>query len=233
MKTGIVVSIVCPYPIAMEGFSSLLKGYAAKINNYYTAADLINSYGSENNKADIIIIDSTIGTSLVETTTKELTQKWERIKIVLIASGADTFSPDSFLNSGVRGIVSRGAAREELSHAISQVLANDYYFSEGLQYKLLQGILSEPGYMEMLKSDFDISEKELTIMRLVCTQKTFREMKVQLALNQRTIEALKERILKKPGIENAMGIVLFGLKHHLFATCDEKKAKRNDRSENS
>lgn len=142
MKTGIAVSIICPYPIAAVGFLTILKGLTDNVINYHSAADFVQSYVNGNRQSDIIIIDSTIGLLTVEMIIVRLSQKWPDVKILIVASGSDTFSSKSFLCPAVKSIVNLHASRYEILHAISRVVDNEFYFSEDLQYRLFQGILN-------------------------------------------------------------------------------------------
>jgi DNA-binding NarL/FixJ family response regulator len=223
MKTGVAVSIVSPYPITSEGFSSMLKGYAVKMRCYSSPMEFLNSYLGHDHKTDLVIIDSTIGISIVEMLSWELCQKWPDIKILVVAAETDIFTSKSFLYSGVKGIINKGASRNEILSAVSSVLGNGRYFSPGMQYKILQGIVSQQKYQQMLKNDYNLSEREVMIIRLVCLQKTSKEIGELVSLSQRTVEGMRARILRKLGLENGVGLVIFGLKHNLFHIGEGKR----------
>jgi DNA-binding NarL/FixJ family response regulator len=224
MKTNPVVSIISPYPVAAEGYSSILKEYVSKTDVYYSAVDFLNWYQGNSSETDLVIIDSNIGVLIVEMMTWELSQKRPDLKTLVIASETDTFSSKSFLYSGVKGILNKHASTQEILTAISKVLSNDHYFSPGIQYKLLQGILSRQKYMETLRKDYNLSEKELMIIRMVCVQKKSKDIASVLSLSQRTVEGMRAKILRKLRLENGVGLVLFGLKHNLLDINDAKEA---------
>lgn len=224
MKSNTSISIICPYPVAAEGFSAILKSYVSKVELYYSAVEFLTWFHSNSDSTDIVIIDSNIGVSIAEMMTWELCQKSPEIKTMLIASETDTFSSRSFLYSGVKGIVNKDAAPNEIISAFLKILSNDHYFSPGIQYKLLQGILSRQKYFETLRRDYNLSEKELMIIRLICAQKRSKEIALILSLSQRTIEGMRARILRKLRLENGVGLVLFGLRHNLLDVNDVQAA---------
>src|SRR5689334_17069251 len=168
MKSNTIISIVSPHPIVAEGISSTLKGLISKTELFYSAVSFLNWFQSNGKATDIVIIDSNIGISIAEMMTWELCQKKPELKTLVLASENDAFSSRSFLYSGVKGIVNKDAEPSELINAFKKVLSEDHYFSPGIQYKLLQGILSRQKYLETLRRDFNLSEKELLIIRLIC-----------------------------------------------------------------
>lgn len=224
MKSNTSVSIVSPYPVAAAGFSAILKGYASKVELYYSAVDFLTWFHSNSDSTDIVIVDSNIGVSIAEMMTWEVSQKRPELKTMLIASETDTFSSRSFLYSGVKGVVNKDAAPNEIVNAFLKVLNNDLYFSPGIQYKLLQGILSRQKYLETLRNDYNLSEKELMIIRLICAQKRSKEIALVLSLSQRTIEGMRTKILRKLRLESSVGLVLFGLRHNLLDVNDFQSA---------
>lgn len=224
MKNNATISIVSSYPVAAEGFSAILKNYVYKAELYYSAVDFLAWFQNNSDKTDLVIIDSNLGVSIAEMMTWELCQKRPGLKTLVIASETDTFSSRSFLYSGVKGIINKDAVPAEIINAFLKVLDNDHYFSPGIQYRLLQGILSRQKYLETLKTDYNLSEKELMIIRLICAQKRSKEIATVLSLSQRTVEGMRARILRKLRLENGVGLVLFGLRHNLLDINDVQTA---------
>ena len=59
------------------------------------------------------------------------------------------------------------------------------------------------------------SERELTIIKLICKEMSNKDIAAQLCLSTRTIEWYKEQLLQKTGTKNTVGIALFAIKKGL------------------
>lgn len=69
-----------------------------------------------------------------------------------------------------------------------------------------------------LKPRFGISalnDKEIQIIKLICEEKTNKEISEILNLSPRTIEGSRARIIQKINVKNTAGIVLYTIKNNI------------------
>jgi len=64
------------------------------------------------------------------------------------------------------------------------------------------------------------SVNELETIRMICRQHTSKEIAKKLGLSQRTIEDIREKILKKTNSKSFVGIVLFAVRNKLVVLDD-------------
>jgi DNA-binding NarL/FixJ family response regulator len=216
IKDNFTVTIISPNPVVAVGISSILKETVSGARMFSSAIDFLNWFEGKDSQTDFVVVDSNVGVSIAEMLIWEVSQKRPGTKMLLLASESDIFSSRSFLYSGVWGILNRDAEKNEVLCAFRKIENNEHYFSPGIQYRLLQGILSRQKYLETLRRDYNLSEKELLIIRLICAQKKSKDISDVLSLSQRTIEGMRARILRKLGLENGIGLILFGLRHNLI-----------------
>jgi len=69
-------------------------------------------------------------------------------------------------------------------------------------------------YKKKLKSEF--TEREITIIKLICQQFSNTEIGVRLNLSKRTVEGYREKILEKISARNSVGIVIYALKNNIY-----------------
>jgi DNA-binding CsgD family transcriptional regulator len=61
-----------------------------------------------------------------------------------------------------------------------------------------------------------LSEREVEILKLICQQKTAKEIGDQLFITQRTVEGHKNNLFVKTGAKNIAGLVIYALQHRII-----------------
>jgi DNA-binding NarL/FixJ family response regulator len=123
------------------------------------------------------------------------------------------------INAGINGYVMKTTGYDELSHAIETLYAGGNYFSQEVTSLIIDTIrheMHEPG----VKRGELFSDKELKIIKLICEEKSTKEIADQMDINIRTLESVKIRLMKKIGVKNLAGLVFYALKHHYVDTDD-------------
>ena len=60
------------------------------------------------------------------------------------------------------------------------------------------------------------SEKELAIIRLICEEKSSKEIGEALFMSTRTVEGLRARILEKMKVKTTAGVAIYAIKNSLY-----------------
>lgn len=97
---------------------------------------------------------------------------------------------------------------------VDAVLENDYYFNDHISKDMLHHVMKQ----KKLKPHFGISalnDKEIQIIKLICEEKTNKEISEILNLSPRTIEGSRARIIQKINVKNTAGIVLYAIKNNI------------------
>ena len=66
------------------------------------------------------------------------------------------------------------------------------------------------------QEDATLNEKEITILRLMCDEKSTREIAEAVDLSPRTIEAIRDKLKAKTGTKSTAGLVMFAVKNNLL-----------------
>ena len=62
----------------------------------------------------------------------------------------------------------------------------------------------------------EFTPRELEMIRLICEERTNKEMADMLFLSVRTVEGYRDKILEKIQAKNAVGIVVFAIKNNIY-----------------
>ena len=69
---------------------------------------------------------------------------------------------------------------------------------------------------KLMQEDARLSEKELTVLKLMCQEKSTREIAEAVDLSPRTVEAIRDKLKTKTGAKSTAGLILFAVKNKLF-----------------
>jgi DNA-binding NarL/FixJ family response regulator len=131
-----------------------------------------------------------------------------------------TFNDEHFvidmLHAGATGYLLKNTNKAELKLAIQTVREGKMYYSEAIAQMMVRLVAERKVLPGRIKAPVQFTERELSIMELICQQLTNKEIAAKLGLSVRTVESHREKIQEKTQSKNAAGIVLYVLKHNLL-----------------
>jgi DNA-binding CsgD family transcriptional regulator len=63
------------------------------------------------------------------------------------------------------------------------------------------------------KDDAELSEKEMQVLKLMCDEKSTKEIADIVDISPRTVEAIRDRLKAKTGAKSTAGLILYAVKH--------------------
>lgn len=131
-----------------------------------------------------------------------------------------TFDSDNLvveaLEAGALGYVMKNARREVIVDAVRTVRNGEPYYCESTS-ALLAGLIGKSRfnpYKQQRISQF--SDRELDIIRLVCKEKTSKEIAETLFMSSRTVEGFRAKIMEKMHVRTAAGIAIYAIKYGIY-----------------
>ena len=120
------------------------------------------------------------------------------------------------LEAGAKGYLLKNASKEEIIAAVKCVHKDQPYYCRDTTNKLAQMIAKSNfnPYKKTIKPEF--SEKEISIIKLICEEYLNKEIANKLNLSKRTVEGYREKILEKIEAKNTAGIVVFAMKNKIY-----------------
>jgi DNA-binding CsgD family transcriptional regulator len=68
----------------------------------------------------------------------------------------------------------------------------------------------------VLNDESELSERETEVLRLICQQKTAKEIGDIMFITQRTAEGHKNNLFAKTGAKNIAGLVIYAIQHNII-----------------
>jgi DNA-binding NarL/FixJ family response regulator len=165
---------------------------------------------------DVVITDIKMPVMDGIEATRKISRHFPHIGIIAFSMFDEESLVVDMLEAGAKGYLLKNAHKEEIIEAIKMVNDKQSYYCSATSIKLARLIASSSFDPYKKHKAVEFSERELAIMRLVCEEKTNKEIGDQLHLSTRTIEGYRDRIQEKIQAKNAAGIVVYAIKHRIF-----------------
>jgi DNA-binding NarL/FixJ family response regulator len=186
-----------------EGFRVI--GYA---DNGKELIDLIEA-GSRPN---IVLLD--IGMPVMDgyEVCKILKDKHPEIKIIILSMFDGEIGFLRLLQLGVKGFLKKDIYPDELHVAINAVAADGYYYSNATTGKLAAFFHNAQLNNQAIEKSM-LTEQDIAFLKLVSTDKTYKEIATIMELTPRTIDSYRDMLFEKLNVKSRVGLAVYAIKN--------------------
>jgi two-component system, NarL family, invasion response regulator UvrY len=163
---------------------------------------------------DVILMDINMPIMDGLSSTKWLKDHYPKIKVLGLSMLNDDPTIIKMIRNGAKGYLLKDTEPNELKTAITEVFTKGFYFSPLVNGRLINSIANDLN--EGLPESQHLNEKELVFLRLICSDKSYREIADEMCLSVRTIDGYRDNLFQKLNVESRIGLVLFAIKHRIF-----------------
>lgn len=215
MKLPIRLAVVDDHDLFRKGFISLLKDFPdlKVVFEASNGEELIEQLKKK--KVDVIIMDIQMPIMDGIEATERLQNKYDDTKIIILTMHNEEGFIHHLISKGAHGFLLKNQDIEIVVDAIYGVIENGYYFNDRVSRAMVKGLVDNKKISPIFK-EVDLTDKEIEIIRYISKELTNREIAEKLLLSVRTIDGHKERILQKTKAKNAVGIIMYAMKHNLL-----------------
>lgn len=167
-------------------------------------------------KPDIIVTDIKMPVMNGIDATIQLKKEFPEIGIIALSMFDDEHLIVDMLEAGAKGYILKNAGKDEIIDAVKSVHKNEPYYCTETNSKLTRMIANSSfnPYKKTCKPQ--LTEKEIAIVKLICMEKSNKEIASALNLSIRTVEGHREKILEKIHAKNSVGLVVYAIKNKIF-----------------
>jgi DNA-binding NarL/FixJ family response regulator len=214
--TPIKILLADDHEIFRDGFRAMLKKQPT--------AQLIGEAGdgqellvlARQMHPDVIVTDIRMPNLDGIEATKVLSRELPRIGIIALSMFDEENLIVDMLEAGAKGYLLKNAHKDEIMEAIREVNEGKTYYCAHTSLKLARLIAKSNFNPGARQKKHEFSEKELMVIKLICQEKSNKEIASELNLSIRTIEGYRDRIQEKIGARNSAGIVVFAIKNNIY-----------------
>lgn len=161
---------------------------------------------------DVILLDIQMPVMDGITTLPEIKKLYPNIKIIMLTMHNDHSMISRLMELGANAYLTKNSDPEVIYEAIKTCYANEYYFNDLTNKALLDGLRTRRSAEVSGPAEVKLSEKEKQILKLMCDEKSTKEIADIVDLSPRTVEAIRDKLKTKTGVKSMAGLVMFAIK---------------------
>jgi DNA-binding NarL/FixJ family response regulator len=168
--------------------------------------------------ADVILLDIQMPVMDGIEALPEIKKIRPNIKVIMLTMMDDHSMITKLMELGANSYLSKTSDSEVIYDAIKTCYNDEYYFNsltnQALLTNLKQRNMQAPTQLQT--PDANLNEKETMILKLMCEEKSTKEIADLVELSPRTVEALRDKLKVKTGAKTTAGLILYAVKHKLI-----------------
>lgn len=141
-------------------------------------------------------------------------ERFESIRTIVMSSFYKPAYLGQMLKLGAAAFVSKDISFDELVHVIQEVQNKGHFFAEE-QVDVMRSQLSTKTPEFSLHTKDHLSDRETQVLKLICQQRTAREIAESLFVSTKTVEAHKSSLLAKTGAKNTAGLIIYAVQQRI------------------
>jgi DNA-binding NarL/FixJ family response regulator len=162
-------------------------------------------------KPDVVLLDIQMPIMDGLTTLPEIKKLYPDIKVIMLSMHNDHSMISKMMEIGANSYLTKESDSETIYRAIRTCYEEEFFFNDLTNKALLTGLRNkrEP---EPDPEDVQLSEKERTVLKLMCEEKSTKEIADIVEISPRTVEAIRDKLKIKTGAKSMAGLVMYAVK---------------------
>ena len=163
-------------------------------------------------RPDVILLDIQMPIMDGITTLPEIKNLYPDIKVIMLTMHNDHSMISKLMELGANSYLTKNSDSEIIYQAIKTVHEQEYYFNQLTNKALIDGLRIKRQAEAALPTDAKLTDKEVTILRMICEEKSTKEIADLVDLSPRTVEAIRDKLKVKTGAKSLAGLVMYAVK---------------------
>lgn len=213
----IKIVVVDDHHLFRSGVVALLSDYEDMevVLQATNGKDLLNQL--KRNTPHVVLLDIEMPEMNGIQTTLALKKEYPNIKIIILTMHNEEEFIFDLMNKGANGFLPKDKSVDAVVDAIYCVMQKGYYYNDQITQAIIKGNsgnLKAPGLLNKASA---LTDREVEIVKLICEQKTNKEIGEMLFISARTVDNHKNNIFTKIGTKTTIGIVMFAMQSRLIS----------------
>ena len=138
---------------------------------------------------------------------EQLVKKYPDVKIIVLTMHDSEKYMVAMLEVGVHSFLHKSTDPEELEKAIHSVIENDFYYNDLLNMAIFRSMQGKAKFEQPTLGSKKLTGREEEILKLICNEKSLKEIAHSLSVSEKTIQSHKLHIQNKLGVKSTVGLV--------------------------
>jgi DNA-binding NarL/FixJ family response regulator len=169
-------------------------------------------------QADVILLDIQMPIMDGIATLPELKKHFPEVKTIMLTMMDDHSMITKLMELGANSYLTKTSDSEIIYEAIKTCFDQEYYFNTLTNKALLSNLKQRtmPIPQKMALEEARLNDKEITILKLMCEEKSTKEIAEMVELSPRTVEAIRDKLKVKTGAKSTAGLIMYAVKNKLI-----------------
>jgi len=163
---------------------------------------------------DVILLDIQMPLMDGITTLPEIRKLYPDIKVIILSMHNDHSMISKLMEVGANSYLTKNSDSETIYQAIKTCFEQEFFFNDLTNKALLSGLRTKK--TDHAPEDIQLNDKELRILKLMCEEKTTKEIADIVDISPRTVEAIRDKLKTKTGAKSMAGLVMYAVKNKLL-----------------
>ena len=165
---------------------------------------------------DVVLLDIQMPIMDGLVTLPEIKKLYPNVKVIMLSMHNDHSVISKMMEIGANSYLTKESGSEMIYEAIRGVFEQDFYFNDMTNKALLSGLRTKRTTESSMPQDVQLTEKEITILKLMCDEKSTKEIADIVDLSPRTVEAIRDKLKSKIGARSTAGLILYAVKNNII-----------------
>lgn len=162
---------------------------------------------------DIILLDIQMPVMDGITSLPEVKKLLPNAKVIMLTMNDDVTMISRLMEIGANSYLIKNSDSETIYEAIKTVYTKEFFFNDYTNKAMLSGLRTKRIAEQHLPEDAELSDKEIHVLKLMCNEKSTKEIADIVEISPRTVEAIRDRLKIKTGVRSTAGLILYAVKH--------------------
>jgi DNA-binding NarL/FixJ family response regulator len=165
---------------------------------------------------DVVLLDIQMPIMDGIATLPEIRKLYPNVKVIILSMHNDHSMISKLMEIGANSYLTKNSDSETIYSAIKTCYEQEFFFNELTNKALLSGLRSRRTDTIGIPQEVNLTDKELTILKLMCEEKTTKEIADLVDISPRTVEAIRDKLKTKTGARSMAGLVMYALKNGII-----------------
>jgi DNA-binding NarL/FixJ family response regulator len=172
----------------------------------------------KNIDVDVILLDIQMPIMDGIATLPEIKKIAPNAKVIMLTMVDDNSMITKLMELGANSYLTKTSDSEIIYEAIKTCFEQEYYFNSLTNKALLSNLKQKNPVVphQLVSQEVLLNDKETTILRLMCEEKSTKEIADMVDLSPRTVEAIRDRLKVKTGSKTTAGLIMYAVKHKII-----------------
>jgi DNA-binding NarL/FixJ family response regulator len=170
-------------------------------------------------EADVVLLDIQMPIMDGVVTLPEIKKNYPNLKVIMLTMMDDHTMITKFMELGANSFLTKTSDSTVIYEAIKTCYEQEYYFNSLTNNALLSNLKLQrtaPTSQKTGTQEAQLTDKETTVLKLMCEEKSTKEIADLVDLSPRTVEAIRDKLKVKIGAKSTAGLIMYAVKHKII-----------------